>query len=77
MMRPHTVCYIILLLLIINKTNGISSRLQPYAMYQYSTELELNRADLWCTINESEQEITFELHIKTRGWIGLGIRPGT
>ncbi|CAF1402975.1 unnamed protein product, partial [Didymodactylos carnosus] len=49
--------------------------LQPYTNYSYSTELQSNVADLWWTINEDEQEITFELHIKTTGWVALGISP--
>ncbi|CAF5065805.1 unnamed protein product, partial [Rotaria sp. Silwood1] len=53
----------------------ISSPLQPYTIYRYSTELQHNVADLWWTINETQEEITFELHIKTTGWIALGISP--
>jgi hypothetical protein len=33
-------------------------------------------ADLWWTIDDVKKEITFELHIKTTGWIALGISPG-
>jgi hypothetical protein len=68
--------YLILSLLIIEKCASISSRIQPLANYKYSTELENNVADLWWTIDDNEREITFELHVKTTGWIALGISPG-
>ncbi|CAF1240142.1 unnamed protein product, partial [Didymodactylos carnosus] len=35
-----------------------------------------NVAQLWWTVNDIEQEITFELHVKTIGWIALGITGG-
>ncbi|CAF2918621.1 unnamed protein product [Rotaria sp. Silwood2] len=75
MMHLYTLSCIILSLLITKKSNGISSPLQPYTSYRYSTELQRNVADLWWTVNETRQEITFELHIKTTGWIALGISP--
>jgi hypothetical protein len=34
-------------------------------------------ADLWWTVNDVHKEITFELYIKTTGWIALGIALGT
>lgn len=55
----------------------ISSPLTPLANYIYSTELEKNIADLWWTVNDTSKDIVFELHIKTTGWIALGISPGT
>ena len=72
----YTVSYIILSLLAVQKCNGISSPIQPYTNYKYSTELQTNVADLWWTVNETKQDIIFELHIKTTGWIALGISPG-
>ncbi|CAF4083643.1 unnamed protein product [Rotaria sordida] len=44
--------------------------------YKYSIELEANIADLWWTIDDVRKEITFDLHIRTTGWIALGISPG-
>jgi hypothetical protein len=77
MMALYTVsCIIISLLVVVQKSNGISSPIHPYTSYRYSTELQNNVADLWWTVNETQQEITFELHIKTTGWIALGISPG-
>ena len=76
MMRLYTASSIILLLLVVHKSNEISSPLQPHTTYRYSTELQRNVADLWWVINEIQQEIIFELHIKTTGWIALGISPG-
>ncbi|CAF3853401.1 unnamed protein product [Rotaria sp. Silwood1] len=75
MMRLCTASSIILWLLVVHKSDEISSPLQPYTIYRYSTELQHNVADLWWTINETQEEITFELHIKTTGWIALGISP--
>ncbi|CAF1307283.1 unnamed protein product [Rotaria sordida] len=51
----------------------ISSPLTPFTIYNYSTSLEVNVSDLWWNIDETSQEIIFELHVKTTGWIGLGI----
>ncbi|CAF4841138.1 unnamed protein product, partial [Rotaria magnacalcarata] len=38
-------------------------------------ELQANVAQLWWTVNDIEQAITFELHVNTIGWIALGISP--
>jgi hypothetical protein len=76
MMSFYAVAYIVLSLLTVQKCNGISSPIQPYTNYKYSTELQANVADLWWTPDEDKQDITFELHIKTTGWIALGISPG-
>jgi hypothetical protein len=72
----YAVSYFILPLLAVQKCTGISSPIQPYTNYRYSTELQPNVADLWWTVNETQQDILFELHIKTTGWIALGISPG-
>ncbi|CAF0896019.1 unnamed protein product [Adineta steineri] len=31
--------------------------------------------DLWWTVDDAEKEITFEYHVKSTGWIALGISP--
>lgn len=54
----------------------ISSPIQPFGSYWNTTELMENVADLWWTVNEVKMEITFELHVKTTGWIALGIALG-
>ncbi|CAF2078555.1 unnamed protein product [Rotaria magnacalcarata] len=74
-MKTHILSWIILSVLIIQKTIAITSPLTPYTSYQFSTELKHNIADLWWIVDENRQEITFELHIKTTGWIALGISP--
>ena len=56
---------------------GISSPLRPLATYEHSIALQENVADLWWTVDDAKQEITFELHMKTTGWIALGISPGS
>ncbi|CAF1166007.1 unnamed protein product [Adineta steineri] len=66
----------IVLLLIIGDALAISSPIQPFTAYRYSTELEPDIADLWWTVDIDANEITFELHMKTTGWIALGISPG-
>lgn len=63
-------------LILINKCNGISSPLTPFMDYKHSIELEPKIADLWWTIDDSEKEIIFEYHVKSTGWIALGISPG-
>ena len=68
--------HLILSLLIVEKCSSISSPIQPLANFKYSAELENNVADLWWTIDDNQREITFELHVKTTGWIALGISPG-
>ena len=62
--------------IIIDKCISISSPIPPFIKYQHSIELQPNVADLWWTIDDVKREITFELHMKTTGWIALGISPG-
>ncbi|CAF1122491.1 unnamed protein product [Rotaria sp. Silwood1] len=75
MTKIYAVSYVILWMLIFRKIHGITSPLQPYTSYSYFIELEPNVVDLWWIVDETKQEITFELHIKTTGWIALGISP--
>jgi hypothetical protein len=56
--------------------NGISSPIKPFAKYKHSVELQADVSDLWWTVDDAEREIMFELHVKTTGWIALGISPG-
>jgi hypothetical protein len=62
--------------LLIEKCLSISSPISPFTNYAYSIELKKDTADLWWTIDDNEKEITFEYHVKTIGWIALGISPG-
>ena len=66
----------ILLLLTVDQVLAKSSPLKPFSDYTYSTVLKADVADLWWTVDAARSEITFELHIKTTGWIALGISPG-
>ena len=34
-------------------------------------------AKLWWTANDTTKDITFELHVKTTGWVSLGIGSST
>jgi len=67
---------IVLLFVIVQNIQGITSPLKTYTKYTYSTELQIGVADLWWSVDETKQEIVFELHVKTTGWIALGISPG-
>ncbi|CAF3360809.1 unnamed protein product [Rotaria socialis] len=75
MTQLSTILYLITLSIVIDHVRSISSPLQPFITYQHSVELEKDVADLWWTIDSAKREITFELHIKTIGWIALGISP--
>ncbi len=63
-------------LVILHNCTGISSPISPFITYEHSVALEKDIADLWWIIDDVEQEITFELDVKSRGWIALGISPG-
>ncbi|CAF4122703.1 unnamed protein product [Rotaria magnacalcarata] len=67
--------FLLLLLVKVEKSDGISSPIKPFTTYKNSAELERNVADLWWTVDDAEREIMFELHVKTTGWIALGISP--
>lgn len=60
----------------IHSTDATSSPISPFTTYQYTTEIESGVVDLWWNVDQTKQEITFELHMKTNGWIALGISPG-
>jgi hypothetical protein len=75
-MKIWITLWLYILLIVIEICMGISSPLRPFTNYEHSVELQANTADLWWTVNNVEQEITFELHIKTIGWVALGISPG-
>ncbi|CAF2973272.1 unnamed protein product [Rotaria socialis] len=68
--------FIVLLLVAIGDVVSISSPITPFTTYRYSTELEKGIADLWWTVDNGAKDITFELHMKTTGWVALGISPG-
>jgi hypothetical protein len=76
-MLLYAIISVVISLLIIQNSNAITSPIQPYINYTYSTELQSDVADLWWIVDETKQDILFELHIKTTGWIALGISPGT
>jgi len=74
-MRSTMLFYIVLLLSLLIEINGISSPIPTYTNYTYSTEIQSNQIDLWWTIDRGQKEVLFELHMKTTGWIALGISP--
>ena len=62
--------------LMLHRCSGISSPIQTFVSYNHSVELQANIADLWWTVDDVKHEIMFELHVKTTGWIALGVSPG-
>lgn len=76
MAKLSTLLYLITLSIVIDHIRSISSPLTPFMKYEHTVELQKDVADLWWTVNSIQGEITFELHIKTIGWIALGISPG-
>ena len=75
-MLLYAIISIIISLLIVQNGNATSSPIQTYINYTYYTELQSGVADLWWSVNETTEEILFELHVNTTGWIALGISPG-
>jgi hypothetical protein len=73
-MRLRTLTFI--LALVVRDAIALSSPLKPFTNYTYSTSLKDKVGDLWWTVDAARKEITFEMHIKTTGWIALGISPG-
>ncbi|CAF4408788.1 unnamed protein product, partial [Rotaria sp. Silwood2] len=67
--------FVILSVNLVQHLSAISSPIPPYTNYTYATELLPDLADLWWSIDDLRKEITFEFHIKTTGWIALGISP--
>lgn len=56
--------------------NSVSSPIKPFSNYSHSVALQPDLADLWWTVDMTRKEIIFEFHVKTTGWIALGISPG-
>ena len=76
MLFSHTYFLIVVFLLQLRNIDTTTSPISTYTNYTYSTELQADIAYLWWSVDETQQEIVFELHIKTTGWIALGISPG-
>ena len=64
------------LLVLIPSNQAKSSPVTTFMNYSHTIEVQKNISDLWWTVDESNQTITFELHVNTLGWIALGISPG-
>ena len=64
-------------LILLVDVRGLGSPLRPFATYRHSVELQKDFADLWWSVDGAEREIVFELHVRTTGWIALGISPGS
>ncbi|CAF0867444.1 unnamed protein product [Adineta steineri] len=64
---------ILVLFQVISNIQCLSSPIRQFTTYRNATELMKNVADLWWTVNDVDKEITFELHVKTTGWVALGI----
>ena len=72
----RSLAYICALWIYVSAVAGRSSPLQLQRVYDHSIELEKDVAELWWTVNDAARDILFELHVKTSGWIALGISPG-
>jgi hypothetical protein len=77
-MQLRTVAFVVTLTVsfVVHGTSAPSSPLAPYGNYDNFIAVKENVSDLWWTVNTTGKEITFELHVKTTGWIALGISPG-
>ena len=75
-MWKYIIFQVYVLWFVVDQCHSTSSPITPFMKYKHSVELQDNVADLWWTIDDVEREITFELHMKTTGWIALGISPG-
>lgn len=60
----------------IEASSSLSSPLSTYLNYSYSTTIRANAIDFWWSIDRIRDEITFELHVNTTGWLALGISSG-
>lgn len=67
---------VLVFLQFVSHIKGLTSPIKPFATYPNATELIEDVADLWWTVNDAHAEITFELHVKTTGWIALGFALG-
>ena len=54
----------------------LSSPLAIYTTYKNQISLVSNQINLWWTVDEINEEILFEYHVKTTGWIALEISSG-
>lgn len=54
----------------------LSSSLTLYTTYENQIEVESHNLSIWWNVDEIKKEIVFEYHVKTTGWIGLGVSPG-
>jgi hypothetical protein len=59
-MWKYLLSQLYLLTIVIDKCNGISSPILPFTTYKHSVELQANVADLWWTVDDVQQQITFE-----------------
>lgn len=62
--------------ILISRVTGRSSPIQPWNEYDHSIVLEKDVAELWWTVDSIQQNICFEVHVKTTGWLAVGISPG-
>ena len=65
-----------LVVMVVRGSHAILDMPLPLTTYNYSISLQENVSVLWWNVNEVTEEIIFELHVKTTGWIALGISPG-
>ena len=76
MLCINTVIFFSIISILVQHNDAVASPISPYINYTYFTEMLNNVADLWWNVDEATREIVFELHVKTTGWIALGVSPG-
>jgi hypothetical protein len=75
-MWKYIIFQVYVLWFMVDLCHSTSSPIPPFIKYNHAVELQQNISDLWWTTDDVNREITFELHMKTTGWIALGISPG-
>ena len=71
-----TVIILLISLLCFSPSDQSASPFAPLMNYSHTVTLKTDVSQLWWSVDEKNEEITFEIHVKTTGWIGLGISLG-
>ena len=74
-MRSYILFQFLFYLVTVTYIDGLSSPITPFTTYMFSIELLPNIADLCWNVDSNTSEIIFELHMKTTGYIAIGISP--
>ena len=75
-MRSYIVFQLLFYLVTVTNINALASPVPTFTTYMFSIELWPNMTDLFWNVDNDTNEVIFELHVRTTGYIGLGISPG-